>query len=224
MSVAYLDPSVPLKRAARDELQRIDGSIARIDSRLTALNDERAKLGNERTYLLDRRQLIERILNPSPADGSAAVRGIALRGSALRVEAGRLLMETVGPHRTTHYRQWFEMVAEAGFVVLGKRPQATFLTGVGRSPVVRRGDEPGTYYIDPSLATALTRELDEVRAELEDLESVLAHEPGPSLALRQHRVKLLARRRHLEARCAEAAAVVGNGDAPSVLPRARIAS
>ncbi len=225
MSVSQLDLSLPLQRAAQAEHQRIDGALARIDERLAALDAERAKLRDEKARLKQRQQLLEQIIDPTRGGEIDASPGVVLKGSKLRVEATRLLLQHMGPHRPTHYRDWYQMFLEAGFVVLGKRPQATFLTAVGRSPIVRRADEPGTYYIDPELAGELTRGLNEVQAELSDLESIIAREPNPAVALREHRVKLLATRRHLQARVNEAeAAIIGAPSDDSAASRASLAS
>jgi hypothetical protein len=204
VSVTHLDLSLPLQRAAQAEHRRIDAALVRIDERLGALETERAKLRDEKARLKQRQQLLDQIIDPTHGGTLKESPGVVLRGAKLRVEATRLLMHHVGPRRAIHYRDWYQIFLEAGFVVLGKRPEATFLTAVSRSPVVRRADEPGTYYIDPVLAEHLARELHESRAELADLETVLAGDLNPKPALRQHRVKLLASSRHLASRLSEA--------------------
>lgn len=214
MPDALLDLSLPLQRAAEVEHRRIDAALSRVDERLEALDIERAKLRNERTRLKERQRLLEQVIDPnagrrSPEERSA---GIVLRGARLRTEAARVLMHHAGPGQPMHYREWYRLVWDAGFIVLGKRPDATFLTAVSRSPIVRRGDEPGTYYIDPELARALSRDLAEVQAEITDIEAVLAKALDPAPHLRQHRVKLLANRRRLESHLSEAEAVLA-GDA-----------
>lgn len=208
MSVSHLDLSLPLQRAAQAERQRIDVALDRIAERIEALDAERAKLRDEAARLRMRGQLLDQIIDPTQDPQIDQSPGVVLRGSKLRVEATRLLVEHVGTRQATHYRDWYQLFLDAGFVVLGKRPQATFLTAVGRSPIVRRGDEPGTYYIDPALATEMSSQLAEVRAELGDLESLIARDPNPTSALRQHRVSLLAARRHLETRVGEADAAL----------------
>lgn len=225
MSVSHLDLSLPLQRAAQAEHQRIDGALARIDERLEALDVERAKLRDEKARLKQRQQLLEQIIDPTRGGAIEASPGVVLKGSKLRVEATRLLMQHIGPGRATHYRDWYQLFLEAGFVVLGKRPQATFLTAIGRSPIVRRADEPGTYYVDPELAGDLIRELGEVQAELGDLESLIARDSNPTPAIREHRVKLLATRRHLQARVDEAeAATAGTRHGTSSQPHTSLAS
>jgi hypothetical protein len=202
-----LELSLPLQRAAQIEQRRIDAAIARIDERLTELDAERSKLRDEKNRLRSRQSLLEQIVDPHARTDETAT-AVVLRGSRLRTEAARLLMQHAGPGRPMHYRELYGVYRGAGFVVLGKRPEAAFLTAIGRSPVVRRGDEPGTYYIDPSLAVSLDRELAEVRAEVEDLESVIEREADPAPALREYRVKLIATRRRLEGQAVEADAVL----------------
>jgi hypothetical protein len=199
--------SQALRRVARQERQRLETYRRRVEDRLRAVEREREQLRAELRDLREQAVLLERIAGREQGRESDAA-GVVLRGARLREEAARILVEEVGLDRRIHYRDWYGLMAKAGFVVLGKRPLSTFLTGASRSPVVRRGEEPGTYYIDASGLSEARNELDELRAELRDLELVLAREPNPSDALRQHRVKLLASIRRLGGRAAEAEKVL----------------
>jgi hypothetical protein len=87
-----------------------------------------------------------------------------LRGARLREEAARVLLQRAGPGVHVHYAKWHDWMIEEGFVVLGKRPKSTFLTGASRSILVRRGDEPGMYFIDLGQMDAARRNLGETRA------------------------------------------------------------
>lgn len=47
-----------------------------------------------------------------------------------------------------HYKDWYRLLREAGYVVSGKDPQATFLSSVSRSPHVRSvGNRTGLYVV-----------------------------------------------------------------------------
>jgi hypothetical protein len=76
----------------------------------------------------------------------------SLRGTAIREIAVRVLVERgAGP---IHYRDWHELLREAGYAVSGNDPQSTLLTQISRSPVVRRTTTAGVYEIDPTRPSA----------------------------------------------------------------------
>lgn len=211
MSDVPLDISVPLQRAARAEREKIAGVVSRIQERLDAIDRERDKLRGELSRFRERDRVLQQIMDPETPAQHEQRKEVVLRGARLRVEAARILYEKRGPRKGIYYRDWYGLLQDAGFIVLGKRPLAAFLTAVGRSPVVRRSEteEPGSYFIEPGRARELATELAEVEAELADLDLVLGRDENPSASLRQHRVRLLAARRRLRAQVAEAEAVVG---------------
>jgi hypothetical protein len=107
-------------------------------------------------------------------------------------------------------------VLKAGIDIVGKDPVAAFLTNVSRSPVVVRGDQPGAYRIDTSVAAELRRELAEAEAELADVVAVIAQETNPGEHLREHRAQLAAAVRRLEGKVAEAECVLAPANARRV--------
>ena len=143
---------------------------------------------------------------PRAADGrerSKAAGANVFRGRELREAATRVLFLTSGADRVVHYRNWLDEVLKAGIDVIGKDPVATFLTNVSRSPVVVRGDEPGTYRIDTAVAAETRRQLAEAEAELADIGNVIARDANPGADLREHRSRLAAAVRRLEGQVAE---------------------
>jgi hypothetical protein len=72
----------------------------------------------------------------------------ALRGQRLREEAIRILGLQHGYRRPIHYKAWYRLVEASGHRAAGQNPEATFLTELSRSPLVRRV-EAGTYELDP---------------------------------------------------------------------------
>lgn len=202
---------MPLQRAARAERDKLSGLISRVQERLGALDTERETLRAELARLRDRDRVLAQIVDPEARTETEQAAGVVLRGARLRQEAALVLYEHRGPRSRIHYREWYDLYRAAGFVALGKRPLAAFLTAVGRSPIVQRADddEPGIYYIEPALAKEIAEQLAEVEAELTDLNAVLVREENPSAQLRQHRVRLLAAQRRLHARLGEAEAVLG---------------
>lgn len=59
-----------------------------------------------------------------------------LRGEKLQKIAVELLRQKKGAGVPVHYREWFELLLEAGLRVAGKDPLGTFLTQVARAPAV----------------------------------------------------------------------------------------
>lgn len=59
-----------------------------------------------------------------------------LRGTKLQEIAIELLRERPGADAVVHYRDWFELVADAGLRVAGESPLGTFLTQIARAPAV----------------------------------------------------------------------------------------
>jgi hypothetical protein len=57
-----------------------------------------------------------------------------------------------GQHDDIHYRAWYEQLTANGLIVRGADPAATFLTNVARSPLIARGERPGTYRLAPLAA------------------------------------------------------------------------
>jgi hypothetical protein len=56
-----------------------------------------------------------------------------LRGQKLQEIAVELLRQEKGVGVEVHYKDWYGLLLEAGLVVGGKDPLATFLTQVGRA-------------------------------------------------------------------------------------------
>jgi hypothetical protein len=114
------------------------------------------------------------------------------------------------------YRDWFELVLAQGCAVSGKDPAASFLTNIRDSPAVVRGSRPGFYRLDPARRAAVAQQLAEAQAELRDVVDVLARpatSSGERERLREHRTRLTARERRLEADVAELEAIFGDGAA-----------
>ena len=60
----------------------------------------------------------------------------ALRGQRLQEVAVELLRQKKGVGVQVHYREWFELLGDAGLRVAGRDPVATFLTQIARAPGV----------------------------------------------------------------------------------------
>lgn len=203
---------VALRRAAEQERQQLETLRERLVERARALEDELGALRGERVEVDERIRLLDALLeHPGSGDAPNSKRlpPRVLRGAELRQQATRVLAARAGPRTAVAYKDWFRWVQDAGFVVLGKRPQATFLSAIRRSPVVQSGDEPGTYWLDPGAPERLAFELSELQGELNDLDGVLH---GKSDADRSHlvayRIRLLANVRRVKRQLAEADSVL----------------
>lgn len=195
--------STALRRAARQEHARIAGERDRIRERIAELRSELESLERVDSDLANQADLLTQVMARDSAPGADPGK-VALRGAGLREQAVRILVTRVGMRQPIGYREWYRLVREAGFIVLAKRPLAAFLTTVARSPLIERGAEPGTYYVEPSATDSLRQELNERRAELKDLETHLATRPPGATPLHRHRLNLMATIRRLERQVAEA--------------------
>lgn len=73
---------------------------------------------------------------------------VRLRGQRLEEIAIDVLREQHAGGDPVHYRQWYALLREAGHLVGGKDPVATFLAAISRSPRVRAvGRRSGLYAI-----------------------------------------------------------------------------
>lgn len=71
-----------------------------------------------------------------------------LGGQRLQEIAVQVLEDKHPNGEAIHYKQWYSLLREAGFVVGGKDPQATFLASIRRSSQVRSiGRRSGLYVI-----------------------------------------------------------------------------
>lgn len=118
-------------RAQSEQAQRLRGLAERIEARTA---EDRHALGD-----------LEGVL------GEAAQLGIddfdrRLGGQRLERVAIRLLRERFDSGQEIHYREWFDLVREAGYEVSGKNPLGTFLAQLNRSTAVERvGKRSGLY-------------------------------------------------------------------------------
>lgn len=113
-----------------------------------------------------------------------------LRGSQIRETAVRVLASSA-TSQAVHYRTWFELLRREGFAPAGKDPLATFLTQIGRSPVVQRSTAPGMYSLDLRAPERIRTHLDQLRAALGDVGEM---PPGSTLdeiaRIRESRARL----------------------------------
>lgn len=149
------------------ELRRVDEVLVAAEARLASL-----------AQLVD---VPEMLANGPPAaraggarlkEASEAAHGeedrLVLRGPAIREVAVRVLIAQPEHIEALHYRRWYELLLQAGYAVSGKDPLAVFLTQVTRSPVVRKGTEPGVYEVDRQAPLRIRQRLERLGVELRD--------------------------------------------------------
>jgi hypothetical protein len=83
-----------------------------------------------------------------------------------------------------HYRTWFEWLGEDGVDVAGKKPLATFLTQLNRTPLVRRGEDAGVYVLDPLMLPILREKIAYLQAQLSGTDGPPLHDDAARRELR----------------------------------------
>jgi hypothetical protein len=153
------------------ELRELDAAMAAVDRRLEVLAelagppDENTSAATaETTPVIRAAGADAAALHPSHEENTTVLRGPAIREAALRV-----LIAQPGPIEALHYRQWYELLVDAGFRVAGKDPLAVFLTQLSRSPLVRKASAPGVYEVDRQAPLRIRQRLDRLQAELREV-------------------------------------------------------
>ena len=103
------------------------------------------------------------------ASGERAAPRERLAGAALRRKAVSTALRRARVREPIPWREWLAWMRADGFEPAGRKPDATFLTQLARSPLVRRSPRAGVYLLDPSRLTELREQLDALHAELSEL-------------------------------------------------------
>jgi chromosome segregation ATPase len=224
-----LAPSKRLRSAALAERDRLRRDLDRTDKRIAALRNELAEAernaGDIRRQLALLAQLahdeeqdsafpIQRSLravdpdvDETAAEYERPVHGY-LRGADIRLAAVRILASTENPAKPIHYGEWYDLVTQAGYGVAGRDPQATFLTQVGRSPIVKHTCDRGFYALDLDAPRRLSEQLRELHVELVGLHQ--GQQTIEAIAtVRERRAELTSEYAKVERELEEAAAALG---------------
>jgi hypothetical protein len=215
-------PSRRLQAAAAAERERLSRELDRLGLRERELAADLAQTRSRRAELENEFDMLNRFVEfdaaepppsgdasprrlravPTPAvDGGEAV----LKGVAIREAAVRVLLEHSGPGSAAHYRDWFELVTARGLIPAGKDPVATFLTQIGRSPVVKRSTAAGVYELDVEFPERARRQLADLAEEIAALDITSPRSSVQELAsAREARAKLVVRQQQLERQLEEA--------------------
>lgn len=187
-----------LRMRERDLMSQLTGiqeTADQLEQELQVLN--RLALGAEPSRTLDRAgRRLRAVPEPGNVGGSEAT---VLRGAAIRETAVRVLAAHASRGTAVHYRDWFELLLAQGFVPAGKDPLATFLTQIGRSPLVEKSTASGMYGLDlefPQRARHQLARLNALLAEGKDISTGSSVEEIASA--RERRTKLTAQIHELE--------------------------
>lgn len=221
-------PSRRMQAAAAAERERVERELSRLAARehelateLAAVQAARADLEHQRQVLNhfahddhvaetpgteDRRLRALPTPEPAPSNG-----GTVLRGARIREAAVRVLAANSQPDAPVHYRDWFELMTSQGFMPAGKDPLATFLTQIGRSPVVQRTTTQGMYVLDMEFPRRARERLARLNVEL-----AATQELSPTVtveeiaASRERRAQLTAELQDTERQLEEALRALGD--------------
>jgi hypothetical protein len=167
------------RRRLQAELDEVEVSMVELDERLMLIVRLAGEDPSGEEPRIDTGEGV-----PDP-DASTTLRGPAIRAAAVRV----LLAHPRRPE-ALHYRQWFDLLTESGYLVEGKDPLAVFLTQLSRSPVVRRGTQSGVYELDLQAPARLRTRLQDLQAQLRELTTTVSSETTDLSSIRDRRIAL----------------------------------
>jgi hypothetical protein len=197
-------PSRRMQAAAAAERERVERELARLGVREDELAAELAAVQASRAELEHQRHVLSHFTHGHDATGtpgrvgrrlralpdarSTTANGMTmLRGARIRETAVRVLADKTEPDAPVHYRDWFELLTAQGFMPTGKDPLATFLTQVGRSPVVRRTTTSGVYVLDLEFPERARERLTELAAAQSQTQELPAHATVEEIAAARER-------------------------------------
>lgn len=155
------DDLLEQRRLLQSQLDEIDATVGEVDERILLIH---RLTGEDHEQQSGMAGAAAPVTTAQHAGGDELLRGPAIRVTAIRVLLGH-------PRRpdAIHYREWFSLVAAAGYHVAGKDPLAVFLTQLSRSPLVRRGTQSGVYELDRDAPDRLRRDLETLQSQLRAL-------------------------------------------------------
>lgn len=224
-------PSRRMQAAAAAERERVERELARLAAREHELACELAVVQAARADLEDQRQVLNQFAHndqpartprpegrrlralpapePRPMNGATVVRGARIRETAVRI-----LAANTQPDAPVHYRDWFELLTAQGFMPAGKDPLATFLTQIGRSPLVQRTTTSGMYVLDLEFPRRARERLARLTVELATTQDLPDNATVEDIAaVRKRRAQLSAELQATERHLEEALRALGEVDA-----------
>jgi septal ring factor EnvC (AmiA/AmiB activator) len=223
-----ITPSKRLRSAAIAERERLRRDLGKAERRIAALRHELLEVEERAATIRRQLALLARVAHDQEADSAFPVpqlRAVAsngdaptpaqltpphgyLAGAEIRMVAVQILASTANPSRPIHHKDWYGLVLDAGYGIAGRDPVATFLTQIGRSPIVRRTGERGVYALDLDAPQRLHERLEALHQEL-----VALHEGQQTIeeiaTVRERRAELTAQCARLERALEESMRALG---------------
>ncbi len=196
-----------MQSAAVAERERLERELQRIEVRKEKLLREIAALEASSAELRERILMLNHLTHEATDNGVVESAGPRhgsrelnkedqaphreLTGARIREAAVRVLVSSPSADGPVHYRVWFELLTKRGLLPAGKNPVATFLTQIGRSPVVARTTTPGMYVLDRQFPDRARRQLEDLRGALHHAHDVPSDaDLGAIVAARSRRAEL----------------------------------
>jgi hypothetical protein len=129
--------------SVKEERDRLADQVAQLRLAAAKHQELAATLGRDATTLEMRLRDLENMVEAEPAPSKPSE---PLRGREIWETALAALLRVRSQPVEIHYRQWYELVIGDGRAIAGKDPLASFLTQIGRSPLVQRVRERAGYY------------------------------------------------------------------------------
>jgi hypothetical protein len=143
VTVVHLSEHV--QRAVEEEREVVAARLAELRAQYARLQGLAEQIDSDIDETARVLRGMDEMLGRAPQLSLDALHG-ELRGKRLREIAVQLLRETRGDGAVIHYREWFDLVLEAGGKVAGRDPLATFLTQIARAPdVISERPRSGLY-------------------------------------------------------------------------------
>jgi len=224
-------PSRRMQAAAAAERERVERELARLAARENELAAELAAVQTARAELEHQRHVLNHFVHehqPTRTPGTAARRlralpapepgptngATVLRGARIREAAVRVLAANAPAEAPVHYRDWFELLTAQGFMPAGKDPLATFLTQIGRSPLVQRTTSQGMYVLDLKFPQRARERIARLSADLAATQELSPNATVEEIAAaRERRAQLTAELQETERHLEEALRALGDIDA-----------
>jgi hypothetical protein len=90
--------------------------------------------------------------------------------------------------RPRHYTDWYDAFCRAGYSIAARDPLATFLTQLGRSPIVRKTSSAGIYQLDRGALSHLQDRVSELQASAQHAAHELPGQGSPSILVLARRI------------------------------------
>jgi hypothetical protein len=186
MTLPVRNPSKRFLRAAASERNHLIAHLGHLAAERDRLSAESERVKLRMLEIADQVQSLSQMIGDvelevlalpsaeSPVDipdtGFSAAR--LLSGPAIRETAVAVLLRQPKYIEAIHYRDWYDLLLEAGYAIAGKNSQAVFLTQITRSPVVRKSTQAGIYELDRQAPLRLRQQFDRLQADLRDLANI----------------------------------------------------